>query len=82
MFYVETEYRFGILTNGLLGGVIFANAQCVSEWPSDKFETVLPGWGAGLRIKVNKLSRVNFAFDYGWGLNGNQGFFFDLCEVF
>ena len=82
LIYLESEYRFGITKNGLIGGVLFANSQFVSEWPSNKFETMLPGAGTGLRFKINKYSRVNFALDYAWGLNGSQGFFFDMCEMF
>lgn len=31
MVYLESEYRFGITRNGLLGGVIFANAESFSK---------------------------------------------------
>jgi hypothetical protein len=62
--------------------VIFANAQSVSEWPSNKFDTVLPGAGLGLRIKVNKHSNTNVAIDYGFGAGGSNGLFVNLGEVF
>jgi len=78
----ETEYRFGLTRNKLLGGVVFANVQSVSEWPSNKFEKLLPGYGCGLRIKINKDSDTNLAVDYGWGIDGSRGFFFNLGEVF
>jgi hypothetical protein len=79
---LEAEYRFVFTRNGLLGGVIFANAQSVSEWPSNKFDTVLPGMGLGLRIKVNKHSNTNVAIDYGFGAGGSNGLFVNLGEVF
>ena len=82
LIYLESEYRFGISRNGLLGGVLFANAQSVSEWSTNKFETVFPGAGVGLRLKVNKFSRANLAIDYGFGAEGSQGFFFNMSEVF
>jgi len=80
--YLESEYRFHITKNGLLGGVVFVNAQCVSNWPGDKFDTIWPGMGAGLRIKVNKHSNTNMAIDYGFGIDGSQGLYFGLGEMF
>jgi len=82
MMYFETEYRFRILTNGLLGGVVFANAESVSNWPSNTFNSIYPAIGTGFRIKINKFSNTNFCLDYAWGLNGSGGFFLNLGEVF
>jgi len=82
MLYFESEYRFGITQNGLLGGVIFANAQSFSNWPTAKFTMVAPAAGLGIRIKVNKLSRTNIAIDYGFGVKGSRGLFVNLGEVF
>jgi hypothetical protein len=82
MLYFETEYRFSLTRNGLLGGVIFGNAQSFSNWPSDKFDRIIPGTGLGLRIKVNKASRTNIAIDYGFGVKGSRGLFVNLGEVF
>lgn len=79
---VESEYRFGILQNGLLGGVAFANLASFSEWPSNQFTGILPGGGLGLRLKVNKNSDTNVAIDYAFGVNGSSGFFFNVGEVF
>jgi hypothetical protein len=80
--YLEAEYRFRITRNGLLGGVVFANAQSVPDYPAGRFETVLPGGGVGLRVKVNTLSRANLGIDYGLGIEGSPGIFFHLCEIF
>ncbi len=82
MAYLETEYRFGLTPNGLFGGVIFVNAQSFTEQVSNRFETVAPGYGAGIRIKLDKYSRTNVAIDYGFGLNGNGGVFVNIGEVF
>lgn len=82
MLYLESEYRFGITSNGLFGGVIFANAQSFSEPDNGRFQYITPGYGAGLRISLNKFSRTNLCVDYGWGINGSGGFFVNLGEVF
>ena len=82
MVYLEGEYRFQITNNGLLGGVVFANAESFTEQSTNTFQTIAPGWGAGLRLKLNKFSRTNVALDYGFGLNGSGGLFVNLGEVF
>ena len=82
MIYLETEYRFRILNNGLIGGVLFLNAQSVTDQNTNSFQHVYPGWGTGIRIKVNKYSRTNIAIDYGFGVNGSRGFFINLGEIF
>jgi hypothetical protein len=82
MLYDEAEYRFRILKNGLLGGLLFANAESVSQYPGNRFQYIDPGEGAGIRLKMNKYSDVNLCIDYGFGLYGSRGFFFNLGEVF
>jgi len=82
MLYLESEYRFGISANGLLGGVVFANAQSFSEMATGQFAYIQPGYGLGLRLSLNKFSRTNLAVDYGWGTHGSGGFFVNLGEVF
>ena len=84
LLYAETEYRFHITNDRLLGGVVFANAQTVTEpdQNSGQFEKIVPAVGAGLRIKMNKISRANLSIDYGFGMDGSKGLFFNLGEVF
>jgi len=82
LLYLEAEYRFKLTHNGLLGGVLFTNAQSVTEWPSNKFTTISPAAGAGLRIKLNKFSGTNLSIDYGFGINGSRGLFINLGEIF
>lgn len=82
MLYFETEYRFSLTQNGLIGGVVFGNAQSFSNWPTKKFDKVAPGVGLGIRVKINKTSRTNIAVDYGFGANGSRGLFVNLGEVF
>jgi hypothetical protein len=82
LIYLESEFRFNISKNQLIGGVLFANAQTYSQYPTNKFEKVLPGFGTGIRIKFNKYSRTNLAIDYGMALDGSGGIFLNLGEVF
>ena len=80
--YLESEYRFGILNNGLLSGTAFANAASFSDWPSNRLNGIIPGGGLGLRIKINRHSDTNVALDYGFGIQGSRGIFFNVGEVF
>lgn len=80
--YLESEYRFDILRNGLLGGVVFCNGESVPNYPSGRFTAVHFGKGIGLRIKMNKYSDTNLCIDYGIGDQGSRGFFFNVGEVF
>ena len=49
--YLETEYRFKISRNGLLGAVVFANTQSISKEMNSNFHSLAFGYGAGIRIK-------------------------------
>jgi hypothetical protein len=82
MFYLEAEYRYGITHNGLLGGVVFTNAQSYTRVPSAAaIKNIIPAAGAGIRLKINKHSNTNLAIDYGVGTD-SHGFFVNLGEVF
>ncbi len=80
--YLESEYRFGITENGFIGGVIFTNMQSLSEQHGKPIQAILPGYGAGIRIKLSKHSNTNIAIDYGIGQGGSKGIFMNLGEVF
>lgn len=82
MVYFESEYRYRISRNGLLGGVAFVNLQNFSSDISAQFSSLIPGYGVGLRLKLNKHSGANLCLDYGIGRNGSKGFFVNLGEVF
>jgi hypothetical protein len=82
LIYLEGEYRFALTSNGLLGGVVFLNEESVSEWLTNNFNDVIPGYGFGIRLKLNKHSKVNLAIDYGFGIQGSQGLSFNLGELF
>lgn len=65
MLFFETEYRFNITQNGFVGGVLFANTTSASEYDTQNFKYWQPAVGAGVRLKFNKYSKVNVAFDFG-----------------
>lgn len=82
MLAIEAEWRFNLSKNGLFGGVVFANTTTVSEMATNQFEKLAPGFGMGLRVKFNKFSKTNIAFDYGVGIGGSRGYVGNLGEVF
>jgi hypothetical protein len=82
MLYFESEYRFGITNNGLLGGVLFVNAESFSKELSKQLAVVAPACGLGVRIKLNKFSGANLCVDYGFGADGSRGISVNLGEVF
>ena len=82
MVYMESEYRFNISSNGLIGAVVFANLQNYSSSMFKGYQGWIPGGGMGLRIKVNKQSGINVCIDYGFGRDGSRGFAVNLGELF
>lgn len=82
MIYLEGEYRFKITRNGLLGGVVFLNGESFSAAPGTRLQGIQPGYGPGLRIKLNKTSNTNITVDYGFGRQGSNGLFVDVGEAF
>jgi hypothetical protein len=79
--YLESEYRFGLTRDGLLGGVVFLNGTA-SAGPAETFGSLDTGGGLGIRIKFNKDSRTNLALDRAWGRAGSGGWFMGMSEVF
>jgi outer membrane protein assembly factor BamA len=80
LFYAESEYRRDITQNGLLGFVLFINANSVSG-PGTLFGSWHPAAGTGLRIKFNKGSNTNIGMDYGLS-RGYRSIMFGLGEAF
>jgi len=79
----EAEFRFPILANKFISGVAFANLQTANDEQGVKlFQVFQPGYGAGLRVLFNKVTRTNLALDYAFGKFGNRGFFLNLNESF
>jgi outer membrane protein assembly factor BamA len=82
MVYLEGEYRYKITANGLIGGVVFINGESLSAAPGTKLQGIQPGFGPGLRIKLNTISKTNISIDYGFGRQGSNGLFIDVGEIF
>jgi hypothetical protein len=82
MIYLETEYRFKITSNGLFGGVVYANEQAFSAVRGSSLQAFQTGYGTGLRIKLNKNSDTNLAIDYAFGTQGSKGLFITVGELF
>jgi len=79
----EAEFRFPILKNKFLSGVVFGNLQTGNdEHGTRMFQVFQPGYGGGLRVLFNKATRTNLALDYAFGKFGNKGFFLNLNESF
>ncbi|MHC1777926.1 MAG: BamA/TamA family outer membrane protein [Lentimicrobium sp.] len=81
LLYFESEYRFGITANGLFGGVVFANLGSASQYDTRDFNYWHPAAGAGIRVKFNKYSRMNIAFDFGFS-KGFQTVYLNIGEAF
>lgn len=79
--YLESEYRRDITANGLLGFVVFANANTVSGPKSKLMLDWHAAIGTGLRIKFNKGAGTNIAIDFGKSKDFS-GFQIGLDEVF
>jgi hypothetical protein len=89
------EWRFRLTSNGLLGGVVFLNAQ---TFAAPAFQASGPGWtyaseksgllqfvrpagGVGLRFMMNRDSRTNVALDVAIG-ESSFGVWFNAGEYF
>ncbi len=79
MMYTEMEYRMPIYN--LFGAVAFVNGSQFSDMDKN-FGKFKLGYGVGLRMKLNKKSRSNFALDFGWNEEGYAGFYMQLNETF
>lgn len=79
--YFETEYRRDITANGLLGFVLFANINSVTEPETYRFSYWHPAGGTGLRFKFNKKAGTNISLDYGKSKN-YSAIYLNLGETF
>jgi len=82
MVYGESEYRYKITANGVLGGTVFFNAESFSAEQGTRLQSIQPGYGPGLRVKLNKVSKTNISINYGFGNEGSRGLFISIGEAF
>jgi hypothetical protein len=80
----EGEWRYPILKNKFISGVIFGNLQTASNDLGRKvFDAWEPAAGLGFRVLFKKQSRSTICIDYARGKYNSGGlFFFGLNEVF
>ena len=78
---LEAEYRRSITSDQLLGFVVFANMNSVTEPRTSNFAYLHAAAGAGLRIKFNKHSGTNFGMDFA-ASKGYWALYFSLGEAF
>lgn len=88
----ETEYRFPLTRNGLLGGVVFGSitttsreAITIGDDAMEKlnlFEAVRPAGGLGARLMLNRTGRLNLTMDMAFGQHGAKGFYLAVGETF
>jgi len=84
MLYGEIEYRFPILKKTrTLSGVVFLNAVTTSNYGLNEklFDYVRPATGVGLRVLINKFTRLTVSIDFGIGYK-SSGFYFAGGETF
>lgn len=77
---MESEYRRDITRDGLLGFVVFANVNTVSG-SGTFFTSWHPAAGAGIRIKLSKVSNTNLGADIGFS-KGYTALVVNLSEAF
>lgn len=85
MLYGEIEYRIPLQkTKETFGAVVFVNTTTASNRLGgiDLFDYLDFGYGAGLRVMINKSSRTNLALDIAFGEHGASGFYLGINEVF
>ncbi len=89
---LESEYRFPVTANGLLGGVVFVSSTTTSREAIQIGDEFLPklklfeanrlAGGFGARLMLNRTGRLNLAMDMAFGQNGAMGFYFAVGETF
>lgn len=84
LLYFESEYRAPISkSTGILGGVLFANLTSTSDKANDVrlTERFRGGYGAGLRIMLDKSTRTRLQIDAGIA-DRQLAFYFGAQETF
>jgi hypothetical protein len=80
--YGEAEWRQTVTRNGLFGVVGFFNLLAATQPGQGHFDSPDPGYGLGIRVKLDKRTGANIRVDYGFGAQGSNGLYMGLNEVF
>jgi outer membrane protein assembly factor BamA len=82
--YGEVEYRGPLVSNSLLGLVVFANVTTVSNSQTGErlFDSLAPALGGGVRLLLDKRSRTNLCLDFAWGKDGSKGVYLGIQDAF
>jgi hypothetical protein len=80
--YGEGEERMPVTANGLIGLAFFVNVSSFANPTNQRFSSLDPAGGVGLRLKFNKATDQNVRFDFGWGKDGSHGLWLGLGEAF
>jgi len=76
----QAEYRWQALKRwGLVGFAGLGNVN--NNVQEININNLLPSYGGGLRIKINRKENVNIRIDYGFG-KGQQNLYFFIAEAF
>ncbi len=77
----QTEYRSPLV--GRFGAAVFGGAALIGSGLDDVSESrVLPTYGAGLRFRLDKVSRSTVRIDYALGTSGQSGLYVAFNEAF
>jgi hypothetical protein len=80
--YAEIEYRLRLGRDDLLGAVAFGNLTSTRALEDRSAGPLDFGFGAGLRMKLNKRTDTNVAIDLGRGSDGEAHFFIAMQEAY
>ena len=80
--YAEVEYRMRLSPDDLVGVVAFVNLTGTTLAQGTRVGTPDLGFGGGLRLKLNKRTNSNVAFDVGRGDDGETRVFVALNEAY
>ncbi len=77
---IQTEFRWRFLPRWIM--VAFACGGEVADLPGNLYDDIKTSFGGGVRYKISKKSPALVRFDYGYGGDGNYGFYFGINEAF
>ena len=77
----QAEYRAPLFWR--IGAVAFGDFGNIGAQLSDlNFQQLKYSYGAGIRVALNKVEKLNLRLDYGIGSSSSHGFYLQLGEAF